>query len=168
MRQCLTKRLLVQVATGEGSLAEHAHLRLCADCSERYDALVEDLGLIGRIFEAPPPAGLRWRAGIRSLGVMLPAAAVLLAVLALAVGVGQWRTLAPLPMPTGSRESLSALAADVSTALFAPADAATLPQLAAETGELQAALDAGRPCTQEEFLSGECDDQLQALVFESE
>lgn len=165
MKQCLTKRALVRVATREGSVAEHGHLQLCADCSERYDALVEDLDAIGRIFEAPPPAGLRWRAAL-PLTAMLPAAATLLAVIALAVGVGQWRTAGPAP--AASRESLSLLAADVSAALFAPAAAATLPQLAAVTPDVQGALDTGRPCTQEQFLSGACDDQLQALVFEGE
>src|ERR1019366_2231917 len=46
MNRCLSERALLRAHMAEATGAEHAHLRLCADCAERFDALVEDLHAI--------------------------------------------------------------------------------------------------------------------------
>ncbi len=61
---------------------------------------------------------------------------------------------------------MSAFAADVSEAVFATAGAGDVVQLAQETPYVRAALEADWPCTQDQFLGGECTDQLSALLFE--
>ena len=165
MNRCPNEYALVRIYTHEGTAAEQSHLRFCADCAERYDLLVEDLATIGQALDAPPAAELRERAPWRMRWV--PAAAACVALLAVAFGLARLRE--PSRMQVASRTaSSSAFAADLSAALFASSEVDALPQLAAETPYLEAALDAGRPCTQDGFLSGECSDQLSALLSEGE
>jgi hypothetical protein len=163
MNRCLGERALLRNYLHEGTAAEQSHLRQCADCAERYELLTEDLETIDQALDAPPLAAeprrawpLRW----------VPAAAVGMAVVALLLGVAWLRRPAPVAAhPTG----LAVFVADVSDALFATGEANALPQIAAaETSYLDAALDAGHPCTRERFLAGDCSDQLSALLIDSE
>lgn len=169
MTRCMSERALLRFHSRDGAAAEREHLRLCADCAERYDQLVEDLDALHHVLEAPPPAAavrrvmplpIRW--------APIAAAAVLL--ITIVVSVAGRRPPASVPVQVATRgTAVSAFAADVSDALFANSDStatAALPTV--ETSYLQAALDAGSLCTRDRYFSGECDDQLSALLFESD
>lgn len=167
MRRCLRERALLDILSGDGTAAQYAHLRLCADCAERYDALSDDVQAIsGALVQTSPPpraashvprALLRW--------VPLGAVAAVL----LAVGVAATLLRAPAPEPlTIASVNVPAFAADVSAALFASGDETGSTLSAADAPYLQAALEAGLPCTQERFFDGECEDQVFALVLQSD
>jgi len=166
MRRCLRERALFDVLSGDGTPAQHAHLRLCAGCAERFDALSDDLGAISGVLAQRPP----WRVARRvawprqrwvPLGV---AAAVLLA-----VGVATTLLRAPAPVPLAlSSASMPAFADDVSAALFASGDDSGSAPSAIDAPYLQAALEAGLPCTQQRIFDGECEDQIFALVLQSD
>jgi hypothetical protein len=64
--------------------------------------------------------------------------------------------------------SVSAFATDLSDALFGPSDANEIPPVAAEVSYVEAALEAGQPCTRERLLTGECSDEVSAFLAESE
>ena len=171
MNQCLSERVLLQIYMREGLDAQRSHLRLCADCAERYDHLTEDLETIGQVLEAPPlHSKVRevpsWRQG------WIPAAATCMALIVLALGITRLRQ--PPPVHVAQRPgSFSAFAKDLSTALFATADVTVVAPLVQEASYREAsylvvALEAGQPCTQESFFSGECNDQLSAFAIESE
>ncbi|HVO26614.1 MAG TPA: hypothetical protein VMW56_23635 [Candidatus Margulisiibacteriota bacterium] len=168
MKRCLNEQTLLQLAAGDGTAGQRQHLRLCADCAERYDSLAEDLDTLRHILTAPPPPRPATYANpfrVRWIPVAAAAAALL------AVLVSGPRLRQPAPAPThyaAPGASVAAFAADVSAALFA--DSAPTATVALATGDasyLQAALDAG-PCTRDRYFNGECDDQLSALLFEGE
>ena len=164
MNRCLSERALLRVSTEGGSVAEHSHLQLCADCAERYDALAEDLALIGRALQAPPPREMpspsAWRVA------WVPAGASI-AVIGAMVGILWWRE--PSPARVAARPTaISTFAADLSAALFATSRTAAPTQLASEAPYLEAALDEGQPCTRDRFLAGQCSDELSALLTEDE
>src|ERR1700687_630861 len=166
MNQCLSEGALLGVLSGDGTTTMHTHLRLCADCAERYDALTNDLEVIGAVLAQPPPqTSLVTRVDIWLLR-WVPA--VVAVVVLVGAGVVVNRLLAPVPAEFAAyRGSTSALAADVSAALFAGDDASGGTQLAYEAPYLQAALEAGLLCTQERFFRGQCTDSLSAL-FDTE
>jgi len=168
MKRCLSERALLQVHSRDGTAVQREHLRLCADCAERYDQLVEDLEVLHNVLDAAPPAvEVRRAVPFRVGWVPVPAAAV--ALLAGVVGVLLLRGPATPPVQVASRSTaVSAFAADVSAALFE--DGATTPSAFTTTDApyLQAALNAGSPCTRDRYFSGECDDQLSALLFEGD
>jgi len=170
MRQCMSERALLRFHSRDGRATEREHLRLCADCAERYDQLVEDLSTLHLALEAPQPAvaavrrfapfSVRW-ASIATAAAML-AAAILVSV------AGRHPPVVPVQVASRST-AVSAFAADVSAAVFADsgsASTAALPTL--ETSYLQAALDVGTPCTRAQYFSGECYEQLSALLSESD
>jgi hypothetical protein len=165
MNRCLSERALLRVSLKEATGAEHAHLRLCADCAERYDALADDLHAIDAILtKTPPPALLtsrlpRWRMGWAPVAAF----AVLLAAV---VSVLSLRQPTPLPM-TSRNTNVSGFAADVSAALFAGADAGDFPQIESGPADLRVALEAGWACTQDRYFNGECNDQLSVLLVEA-
>jgi hypothetical protein len=169
MKRCLSERAMLRVHTREGTAAEHEHLRLCADCAERYDKLVQDLEMLHHVLEAPPPVHAPSRGGLALPLRWAPLALAALALLALAGSV-VWLQR-PAPVQIASRApAVSAFAADVSAALFAN-NSPTTTTTALVTNDapyLQAALDAGSPCTRDRYFNGECDDQLSALLFEGE
>jgi hypothetical protein len=166
MNRCLNERALLALYTHEGTAVAQAHLRLCVDCAERYKLLVQDLETIGQALEAPPPVSegrrvLAWRIP------WIPAAIACAALLLVALDVAWVRRISPVQV--GRRvPSDSVFAADLSNALFATGDANAVPQGVVELSYLDAALDAGHPCTQDRFLAGACDDQLSALLIENE
>jgi hypothetical protein len=166
MNRCLSERVMLRIYTQEGTLAERGHLRVCADCAERYDAFEEDLQTIGAVLEAPPVAEVRhpllsWR--VR----WLSAATAGLAMAAVVASVVWLRPPAPVQVAARSG-NVTAFADDVSAALFASTEGDVTPRLAAEAPYLEAALEAGWPCTQARFLRGDCNDQLSALLIEEE
>ena len=163
MNRCLGERALLALHFTAGNARAHAHLRLCADCAERYEALVDDLEVIGTSLAGPPPARMRRHA--LPLRPRVLAAAALGTVLAFAIGITAVRRPAP-PQSATRSNTLSAFAADVSEALFPNAGVSDLPQLASDAPYLRAALEVEWPCTQDRFLDGECGDQLSALLFE--
>jgi len=168
MNQCLNERTLLRITTGEGTAAHRAHLRVCADCAERFDALADDLDVIGNVLMQTPPRTAAVKQMPWTLLAWAPVAVA--AVVVLAVGLMVTRQFAPTPVQVAARSgNVPAFAADVSAALFASGDDDfSSMQLAADAPYLRAALEVGLPCTQERFLDGECDDQVSALVFESD
>ena len=171
MNRCLSERTLLRVYTRDGTVAQREHLRLCADCAERYDRLEEDLGTLRHILEAPPPVAVaRQRAGAFHMG-WLPIAAVATAALVVLLVSVPWLRQPPRTSGGAAAHSptVSAFAADVSAALFADGAPGTSVEVAMnDTADLQAALDTGSLCTRDRYLNGECDDQLSALLYESE
>ena len=166
MNRCLSERSLVELYSGDGTWAERAHLRLCADCAERYDVVIDDLKAISDILaQAPSLVPARSRVAMVFVG-WLPAAVA--AAMLFAVGLAVTRRLTPTPVQMTARPgNVSAFADDVSAALFASNDTSSL-QGAFAVPYLEVALEAGLPCTQERFYDGRCDDQVAALVFEGE
>lgn len=166
MRRCLNERALLRVYLNEPTADDAFHLRMCADCAERYDAFVDDLEAIDAALSGtPPPAVARrvvspWRAG------WVPAAALAAAV-AVVVGMTVMRSAAP-PETATHRTTVSQFAADVSDAVFASAADSEEFATAADAPDLGAALDAGRPCTREQILEGECNDDVSVLLFASD
>jgi hypothetical protein len=166
MNQCLNERSMVRILTHDGTAVERWHLRLCADCAERYDELEEDLQTIGAVLEAPPVAEVRHRLlSWRMRWLAAATAGVAVAALALSVIWLRPQTPTQLALRSGS---VTAFADDVSTALFATTDADAAPRFSEEAPYLEAALEAGWPCTQARFLTGDCNDQLSALLIEEE
>jgi len=168
MKPCLSERALLRVHSRDGTAAEREHLQLCPECAERYDALAEDLHLLRRTLEEPEPATPQLAS--RPLGLGWVPLAVAAALFALVASVPWLRHPIPAPLEVASRSSnVSAFAADVSAAVFADNDATTTVALASNDAPyLQAALDAGSPCTGDRYFDGECDDQLSALLLESD
>ncbi len=160
--------------------AHHARvLRLCrlllSDPHEADDVsqevflkLLRQQRTVGRSFasHASPPRVLPRPVFGASVSWATAAAALILLV-GFAWGVGWWVSDEPVSLATRTA-NVSAFAADVSAALFATNDATGLLQLASDAPDLQAALEAGWPCTQARFLNGECDDQVSALFFEGQ
>ncbi len=169
MTRCLSERALLRVHSRDGTATEREHLQLCADCAERYDALIEDLSLLQRTLKEPEPATAAQRVRFPLQLSWLPVAAAAAALLALVVSVPWLRQPPSAPVQVASRSpNVSAFAADVSAALFANNDAAAAVLAANDAPYLQAALDAGSPCTRDQYFNGECDDQLSALIMESD
>jgi len=166
MSRCLNEAALLRIHTRESVADERSHLRLCADCAERYKLLVQDLETIGRVLEAPPlGAENRRRSPSWRLQWMPVATAACAALLVMVVGVAWLQRRVPVQVaarPSG----VSAFADDLSAALFAGADTNTLPQLGGDAPYVEAALQAGQPCTQERFFTGECNDQVSALLMD--
>jgi hypothetical protein len=164
MNDCLNERALLRVYTHEGTPAELSHLRLCADCAEYYERLTDDLETIEHVLQEPPAVSeiraVPWRRWI-------PAAAACTAVMALVIAVMWLRQPAPLTVAARS-STVSAFAADLSTALFATSGTNAAAQLAADAPYLEAALNAGQPCTRDQVFTGECTDPLSAFVVEGE
>ncbi len=164
MNRCLGERALLRVYLKEASGSEQAHLRLCAHCAERYDAVVDDLHAIDTILtKTPPPAVATSRV---SGGYMrwVPAAAFVVLVAAAASVITLRR---PAPPMASRNTNVSAFAADVSAALFAGADAGDFPHIESAPPDLGAALEAGRACTEDRYFNGECNDQLSMLLVEA-
>ncbi len=82
MNRCLNERALLRIYTHEGTAAEQSHLRLCADCAEHYEQLVEDLETIGQVLEAPPP-GAQIRVALPRRERWMSAAAACIVLIAL-------------------------------------------------------------------------------------
>jgi hypothetical protein len=166
MKRCLSERALVRLYLRESTATQQSHLRMCADCAERYQQLFADLDTIGQVLAAPPVAeigraplwGLRW----------MPAAIACGAVLVVLVLDAAWlRRSSPVEVAERA-SSASAFATDLSDALFGPSDASGIPAVAAETPYLEAALEAGQPCTRDRLLAGECIDEVSAFLAEGE
>ncbi len=163
MNGCLNERALLALYCGEENPKGRSHLRFCADCAERYDALAEDLELIETTLNGPPPA----RTPARGLPLRPPllAAAALGTFAAAVIGIIALHHSTP-PQTVARRATLSAFASDVSEAVFANPALNDLSQVASDTPYARAAREADWPCTQDRFLEGECTDQLTALLFE--
>jgi len=165
MDRCPSERGLLNIHLREGSEAQWAHLRSCADCAERYDRLVEDLLTIGAVLDAEPPPrrAPRW---VRIAPLQwVPAACALALLLGLAVSRPWQPRSAAVPM---QRRSVSTFADDLSAALFASAAPAAGAATDSEAPYLEAALEVGWPCTADRFLNGDCNDQVSAFVLAEE
>jgi len=166
MKRCLSERALVRLYLREGTATQQFHLRMCADCAERYQQLFDDLDTIGQVLGAPPPVGeidrvapwrLRW----------MPAAIACAVLVVLVLDAAWLRRSSPIEVAERA-SSASAFATDLSEALFGPSDASRITALAAETPYLEAALEAGQPCTRDRLLAGECSDEVSAFLAEGE
>ena len=159
MNRCLNQRALLDVATGEGTAAQRSHLRECADCVERCDALRDDLEAIDGVITRTRPASSAAPRPVAVLVHWAPAAAAVVSLLAVQLTVS--RLLTPAPVQVAARPgAMAAFAADVSAALFAAGETTEVTQVAAAAPYLQAALESGLPCTQERFLIGQCNDAV--------
>jgi len=162
MNRCLTDQLLLQLHAGEATAEQRFHVRICADCAERYEELAGDLATITRTLAGPPPRVLRtlplWRHRA-VLGTLACAASALCATMMV------WRLNAVSHRTTVSPSTVAAFADDVSAAVFTPTDTAALTF---DTSVLAAALDGGRPCTGAGVLSGDCTDEVSALAADDE
>jgi hypothetical protein len=166
MNRCLNERALVALHTREATPAQQAHVRLCADCAERYDSVVADLKTIGRVLKTPPPA---WEARrvLASWVRWVPAAIACAALLLVILDVAWVRRLSPMQGARRVDHDVT-FAADLSNALFAAVDANSIQPNIIEVSYLDAALDAGHPCTQDRYLNGDCNDDVSALMIEDE
>ena len=90
MNRCLNERALLRMYTHESTAAERSHLRLCADCAERYDLFTEELEAIGHVLQSPPRLAIEPRRLWSIQMPWVPATAGCLALLALVLGVA-WR-----------------------------------------------------------------------------
>jgi len=164
MNRCLRERTLLEIVFGDGTAAQHAHLRLCADCAERYDALSDDIETMSStLARTAPPVRVKIDVS-RVLMRWVPLGAVAAVLLIAGATVNLLRAPVPAPLALSS-SNVPAFAADVSAALFASGDDAGSASVD-DAPYLQAALEAGLPCTQERFFDGECEDQVFALVME--
>jgi hypothetical protein len=167
MNRCLKERALLRVSMHEGTAAEQAHLRFCADCAEHYDLLLEDLEAIARALETPPPRVFHIRNVSPRRGQWM-AAAIAVAVLAVLILDIAWLQRSSPVQVAAHTSSASSFAADLSAALFPTTDTSGMLQLAAEAPYLEAALEIGQPCTQDRFFTGECNDQLSPVLVEGD
>jgi hypothetical protein len=161
----LNERALLGVHLRERVPGAEAHLRLCADCAERYDQLVDDLETIGTVLETPPVGEIRRAVGWQPAWIPVAVGCAALAVVALHLA---WRRPAALVQEAANTASLAAFTDDLSDALFPVADADALPGPGSDLPYVEAALEAGQPCTSARFFNGECNDQVSALLVESE
>ncbi len=166
MKQCLSERALVRLYLREGTATQQFHLRMCADCAERYEQLVGDLDAIGQVLKAPPPVGEIGRASLWRLR-WAPAAVACVLLVVLVLDAVWLRPSSPVEVAVRT-SSVSAFATDLSDALFGPSDANAIPPVAVEASYLEAALEAGQPCTRERLLTGECSDEVSAFLTEGE
>ncbi|HVN86135.1 MAG TPA: hypothetical protein VMW17_14950 [Candidatus Binatia bacterium] len=164
--RCLNERELLALYTREETSKAQSHVRECADCRERYESLVADLQTIGRVLDAPPPA---WEDRPASVWRMpwIPVAVGAAAILLLMLNVSSMHQ-SPSLRAAWNGSPVSAFTTDLSDALFATGDANAVPEMFTDASYLDAALDAGSSCTRERFMSGDCDDQLSALMIESD
>jgi len=166
MKRCLSERALVRLYLREGTATQQFHLRMCADCAERYQQLFADLDTIGQVLGAPPPVGVIDRVSPWRLRWM--PAAIACAVLVVLVLDATWLRRSSSVEVAERASSASAFATDLSDALFGPSDANAIPPVAVEASYLEAALEAGQPCTRERLLTGECSDEVSAFLTEGE
>jgi hypothetical protein len=141
-------------------------LRLCADCAQRYEQFVEDLDTIGLVLATPPPASAVARVWWPRQTQLMAAATACTLLVAVALGVAWLRQPSRVDAAT-PRHNTEAFAADLSDALFA-SDITGVSSVAAEAPYLEAALDAGQPCSGDRFLAGECNDALSAYLIEDD
>jgi len=162
MNTCLRNRALLLLSAGEGTSEQQAHLATCTACATRYRQFVHELESIERVLREtdPLPASLPRRSPLRLQ--WLPAAAALATLVALIWG-GLWFRPAPEPVvarKTPNSEVVSFLEDQVSPALFAMTDVrlVDLPDPVSNLTYLQAALDDGWPCEQQDpFTPSGCD-----------
>ncbi|MBI1816722.1 MAG: hypothetical protein HYR72_17220 [Deltaproteobacteria bacterium] len=166
MNRCLDERALLRMYTHDGSAAEQSHLRLCTECTEHYDQLVGDLETIGHALATPPPAAVSRRA-LPARMSWVPAGIAGAALAVVMLNFAWVRHSSPVQVAT-RLHNVSAFAGDLSDALFATSDASAFVPLAEEAPYLEAALNAGQPCTQDQFFRGACTDQFSALMIEDE
>ena len=121
MSPCLSDDALDRVHADLGSIAERAHLAVCAACTGRSRQLRRDLDLITAVLRdtreplALPltqiaPARRRWLPA--AIGLSTAALALLVW-----VEVAVWRAVTPLP-PTMQPQEVAAILSDVSASLF--------------------------------------------------
>ena len=165
-KHCLSERRFLSVQAGEGTAADYNHLRLCADCAERYDALLEDLELIGEVLKAPPPRLPATAGAFSSRVPRLAVAGVGVTILAaVLVAGGVWRRSAVSVLPEPA--NVGGLAEEISIALLSADDLLPASAPGPDVSEMHAALSGRWPCPSVESASGECDDDLSALLGQS-
>ncbi len=161
MKRCLDERSLLRIFLKDGTAAEEAHLRSCAGCAERYEAVDDDLQVIGEILtRTPPPVRvvrrrnwhIRW----------IPAAAVAALLVASVALLRRPEVL----VPAVRQATVATFAAEMSAALFGTVGMGHGWQVATEAPQFGRTLDGGWSCAQYHLLPGECadDDHVAALL----
>ena len=160
MNTCLRNRALLLLSAGEGTSEQQAHLATCTVCAARYRQFVGELESIERILRTPPPPAAPFFRRLTLRGPWLPAVALAVTVALVWGGVWLRQLSRPIVAEETSHDVVSFLADQVSPALFATADVrlAEVPTPVANLTYLQAALDEGWPCEQQEpFPTTRCD-----------
>jgi len=177
MKKCLTERVLLLCAGGDGSDEQLAHLSSCEYCQGRYQRFVHDLEVIERVLgESEPPRvtvtadiDMPWR------NRWLPLAAAFAATVVVSWGI--WRLQQPVePDLLANREeqeeaqdeTASLLQEDESLLRMVMADqrAVVVPAPVADARYLEAALNDDWPCEwQEETFSPACEFYPISLTF---
>ncbi|MBX3023906.1 hypothetical protein KF840_03250 [bacterium] len=140
MNACLSERILVELATGDGTAALRAHVAACPDCAGRLQALERDLSLVRvALRDAPGRVAARRQPWLRLAAAATAGAALLLLTLT------SIRPTAPVSLAAAGGESTNELAEALSTALFADADLGTADP-ASDDHALAAALNGGALC----------------------
>ena len=170
MSRCLQDQALLLLYEDEGTRTQRAHLEVCKACARRYQRLVRDLEVIGRVLqEAPLPRAVPHHRHFLPIRWM-PVAAALAIMLTLMWG-GLWmRSPSPpvLSAETGN-QAIFLFLDEVSNALFSTAGAsgAVIPSPVSNLTYLQAALEGEWPCEwQDSFFTPECNDNSFSLLFE--
>jgi hypothetical protein len=149
MTTCVSDESLVEIATGEGTGVARAHLRTCRHCAERAAALSEDLRVVRHaLLEGPLPTTerpARW-AWLPAAGALATAAVVALV----------WAATPTMRVRPLSDAPLASLASDdVSLAVF-DASERTVAAHASDSAYVQAALNGGWPCGEDQLYGVDC------------
>lgn len=139
MTGCLTERELVELATGDGTVAMQAHVATCDACAAQRSALERDLSALrGVLQRAPERVAVRRR-------VWLPLAAGAFASAALLLTIVTPFGVAPPPLGAADTAASSELDEALTGALFA--DASFLSdEDSGDDRSLAAALNGGALC----------------------
>lgn len=139
MSTCISERVLVELATGDGDAAVRLHVAACADCAGRLGALERDLSLLRvALHDAPARVAARRQAWLPFAAAAIGAALLLFTLIPL-------RGTAPVSVAASGGESTAELGEALSNALFADASLDTV-DAAADDRALAAALNGGALC----------------------
>ncbi|HLK12404.1 MAG TPA: hypothetical protein VKW76_13590 [Candidatus Binatia bacterium] len=141
---CLSERMLLALAEGDGDREAQAHLRGCVLCAGRFRRLSGDIARIARVLREPPPRPLSHRAPrwLPAVAAVATAAALLGTLLLPRYGA---------PPAAGGRPATDPLPAEV----LARGEAEPVALRRADNDLLAAALEEPFPC---EWSEGGCDD----------
>jgi hypothetical protein len=176
MSRCLREETLWLLSEGEGTSAERTHLEGCADCARRYEQLTQDLKKLGRVIQKgsflSPTARPR---RVRSFRWGYATAAIV--ALLVVIWGGVWLRepaqflWSALSAETLDGEDLQFLQEEVFPAMFSTTGIGlgTLPGHATDGAYLEAAVNGGWPCAQQESsdLSG-CDTDMFSFLLDGQ
>ena len=139
MTTCVREEALVALATGDADPAAAAHVRSCAACAARLDALRDDLSLLRTALrDAPLPLPVHRPIGVWAFGAAVSVTAALAILLAHTLRAPE----SPTSLAAVPAAHTAAFADEVASAVFSGASARSSDDSAA----LIAALSGGGHC----------------------